>query len=155
MGCFKYNRLLRAAKIDAPYQNLPFKVFREIYPYTMENFEWRDTLYTYRDEELLWYKKITRGSAELIVVDIPWWKAQLFAIYMWFYCVRQIRLEEKRKLVANSGNLILEDVQKTLEDEIRKNLKSVQREAAKQQEIAERLSSFEHDYIKSQIEVEV
>ena len=155
MGCFRYRKLLKEAKLDAPYQSLPFKVFREIYPYTMENFEWRDALYTCRNEELLWYKKITRYGAKRIVVDIPWWKANLFAIYMWFYCMRQIRLEEKRKLVANSSTLILEDVQKTLEDEIRKNLKSVQHEAAKQKEIAERLSSFEHDYIKSQIEVEV
>lgn len=156
MGRSAYQKSLEEEKAKWKYQTLTFKVFREVLPYVEQHFHW---WYSEPDgyELLLYYvaPKCRAGDTERYLVDIPYWKARLFHAYHKRFLRRQLDMQQREAIQRNSSTLILEDVQKALEDEIRKNLKTVQQEAAKHKEIAQRLSPFEHDYIKSQIEVEV
>lgn len=157
MSWWAYYKTLEEEKIQRPYQSLTFKVFREILPYVENRFRWEHSRHDHTTL-ILYYtapaERLGRWPTRYIV-DISYGQSKRFRKYHRKYLERKEEEERQRAIEGNASMGILEDVQKVLEKEIHKNLKSVQHEAAKQQEIAQRLSPFEHDYIKTQIEVEV
>lgn len=157
MGWLDYDIALEKEKERWPYQPLTFKVFREILPYVEEHFRWEHSEEDYVTL-LLYYVVPARRAGHLstrYLVDISYWQAKRFHEYHRKYLERKKMKQRREKIAGNASMGILEDVQKVLEKEIHKNLRAVQQEAAKQKEIAERLSPFEHDYMKTKIEVEV
>lgn len=157
MSWWAYYKTLEEEKIQRPYQSLTFKVFREILPYVENRFRWEHSRYDHT-ALMLYYTVPAERLGEWptrYIVDISYGQSKRFHKYHRKYLERKKEEERRLAIEGNASMGILEDAQRVLENEIRKNLKSVQREAAKQQEIGQRLSPFEHDYIKAQIEVEV
>lgn len=166
MGRFWYESLLKAAKSKYQYQTLSLDVLKSVYPYTSDKFAWSDeppaiTPGWYMDDyccdnhTLLWYTVCSTSSEISYLVDISYGDARKFKRFMERYAVSAERRGESLAVQRNATMAILEDAQRVLEAELTASHNIIQQEAAKQKEIAQRLSPFEHDYIKSQIEVEV